>query len=52
MNSEDIRINVAIVHIMDSMLGMPVLSDTELDCGSDFGDFIRGQSCALTAAMR
>lgn len=42
MNSEDIRINVAIVHIMDSMLGMPVLSDTELDCGSDFGDFIRG----------
>lgn len=42
MNSEDIRIKTAIVHILDSMLGMPVLSDTELDCGSDFGDFIRG----------
>lgn len=42
MNNEDIRIKMAVVHILDSMLGMPVLSDTELDCGSDFGDFVRG----------
>lgn len=38
---EEIRIEQAIVHIMDSGLGMPVLSDTVLDCGSDFLDFLK-----------
>lgn len=42
MEKEDIRITHGIVHILDSTLGMPVLSDVALDHGSDFGDFLRG----------
>lgn len=42
MGIEDIRIKSAIVHILDSALGMPVLSDAALDHGSDLGDFLRG----------
>ena len=38
---EEIRIEQAIVHILDSSLGVPVLSDTVLDCGSDFSDFLK-----------
>lgn len=38
---EEIRIQQAVVHIMDSALGMPVLSDTVLECGSDFADFLK-----------
>ena len=41
MIKENIRIKKAIVHIMDSTIGMPVLSDTELEYGSDFADFIK-----------
>lgn len=41
MEKEDIRITNAIVHIMDSTIGMPVLSDVLLDHGSDLGDFVR-----------
>lgn len=41
MNKENIRIKKAIVHIMDSTIGMPVLSDTELEYGSEFVDFIK-----------
>lgn len=41
MNKENIRIKKAIVHIMDSTIGMPVLSDTELEYGSEFADFIK-----------
>lgn len=41
MEKEDIRITNAIVHIMDSTIGMPVLSDAVLDHGSDLGDFLR-----------
>ena len=33
---DEIRIEQAVVHILDSALGMPVLSDVVLDCGSDF----------------
>lgn len=39
---DEIRIEQAIVHILDSSLGMPVLSDVALDCGSDFSDFLKG----------
>ena len=42
MENEDIRIEHSIIHILDSSVGMPVLSDAELDHGSDFGDFLRG----------
>lgn len=41
MEKEDIRIKSAVVHILDSSIAMPVLSDTLLDHGSDFGDFLR-----------
>jgi hypothetical protein len=41
MQKEDIRIKNAIIHILDSTLPMPVLSDMVLDHGSDFGDFLR-----------
>ena len=41
MVKEEIRIEKIIVHILDSMVGMPVLSDTEIDFGSDFADFIK-----------
>ncbi len=41
MNKEDIRIKKVIVHIMDSTIGMPVLSDTELEYGSEIADFLK-----------
>lgn len=41
MYKEDIRIEAAIVHICDSTVGMPVLSDTVIDFGSEFADFLR-----------
>ena len=41
MNKEDIRIKKIIVHIMDSTIGMPVLSDTELVYGSEVAEFVR-----------
>jgi len=41
MVKEEIRIKKAIVHILDSTIGMPVLSDEELDFGSEFSDFLK-----------
>ena len=41
MNKEDIRIKHIIIHILDSTIGMPVLSDTELEYGSEVADFVR-----------
>lgn len=41
MNRDDIIIKKAIIHILDSAVGMPVLSDKELDCGADLYDFFR-----------
>lgn len=41
MVKENIRIKKAIVHIMDSTIGMPILSDTELEYGSEFADFVK-----------
>jgi hypothetical protein len=41
MQKEDIHLQQTIIHIMDSSMGMPVLSDQMLDHGSDFGDFLR-----------
>lgn len=42
MENEDVRIEHSIIHILDSSVGVPVLSDAELEHGSDFGDFLRG----------
>lgn len=41
MTKGDIIIRNAIVHILDSSVGMPVLSDRELSYGSDFADFLK-----------
>lgn len=41
ITKEEIRIKNVIVHIMDSTVGLPVLSDSELEYGSDFADFLR-----------
>jgi len=41
MQKEDVRLRQVIIHIMDSTMGMPVLSDQVIDFGSDFGDFLR-----------
>lgn len=41
MDKTLIRIEKVIVHILDSSIGMPVLSDMVLDFGSDFSDFLR-----------
>ena len=41
MNKEDIRIKHIIVHILDSTIGMPVLSDAELEYGSEVAEFVR-----------
>ncbi|MGN0307942.1 MAG: nucleoid-associated protein [Lachnospiraceae bacterium] len=38
---EEIRIIQMIVHILDATVGMPVLSDSILEYGSDFSDFVR-----------
>lgn len=42
MESDDIRITHTIVHILDSSIGTPVLSNEMMEHGSDFGDFLRG----------
>lgn len=42
MEKEEVSLHHAIVHILDSTVGMPVLSDAVLEHGSDFGDFLRG----------
>ena len=41
MNKENIRIKHVIVHILDSTIGMPVLSDTELEYGSEIAEFLK-----------
>ena len=41
MQKEDIRIRHVIVHILDSTVGLPVLSDSEIEFGSDFAEFLR-----------
>ena len=41
MTIEDIRITNAIVHILDSSVGVPVLADNVLEHGSDFLEFVK-----------
>lgn len=42
MERDEIIIRNAIVHIMDSTIGMPVLSDHFLELGPELNDFLRG----------
>lgn len=41
MQKEDIRIKRVIIHILNPAAGLPVLSDGEVEFGSDFADFLR-----------
>ena len=41
MDQDSIIIKKAIVHILDSSVGMPVLSDEELEFGPDLSDFFK-----------
>ena len=51
-SKEEIKIQQAVVHILDSALGVPVLSDTLLDCGSDFSDFLKSHIFKIDLVMR
>lgn len=41
METLDIKIRESVIHILDSYLPVPVLSDSVLDHGSDINDFLR-----------
>ena len=51
-DKEEIHIGQVIVHILDSTVGMPVLSDKVLDYGSDFADFLKAQYSGSTQVTR
>ena len=42
MRSDQITIEAAIIHIMDGKVGMPVLSDEEIELDSDLCEFLKG----------
>lgn len=41
MLKDDMIMKTGIVHILDSSMGMPVLSDSEIDLGSNLCDFVK-----------
>ena len=41
MRQEDMILKTVILHILDSSVGVPVLSDRPLETGSDFSDFLK-----------
>lgn len=49
MDKDSIIIKKAIVHILDSSVGMPVLSDQELDFGPDLSDFFKAHIGKVTS---
>ncbi len=49
MVKDEIRLKKVIVHILDSSVGMAVLSDTELEYGPEFGDFVREHICKIAS---
>lgn len=50
MVADDIVLERAIIHILDSTVGMPVLSDAELDMGSDLHDFFKAHIEKITTS--
>ena len=42
MLKDDMIMKTGIIHILDSSVGMPVLSDHEMEIGSDLSDFLKG----------
>ncbi len=47
METQDIKIKYLIVHILNSEHAIPVLSDTVLNVGSEFEEFIKGHICRV-----
>ena len=41
MKKDDMIMKMGIVHILDSVVGMPVLSDYPIDMGSNLCDFLK-----------
>ena len=50
MLKDDILIRKAIIHILDTQVGMPVLSDTELECGPDLYEFFKSHLEKITCS--
>lgn len=50
MLRDDIIIRKAIIHILDTFVGMPVISDRELECEPDLYDFFRGHLEKITSS--
>ncbi len=48
MKSEDMILKAAIVHILDSSVGIPVLSDRIMEAGPDFSDFLKAHIEKIT----
>lgn len=42
MLKDDMIMKTGIIHILDSSMGMPVLSDYEMEMGTDLSDFLKG----------
>ena len=50
MLRDDIIIRKAIIHILDTFVGMPVFSDRELNCGPELYDFFKGNLEKITGS--
>jgi len=48
MKRDDMILKAAIVHILDSSVGIPVLSDRQMDVGPDFSDFLKAHIEKIT----
>ena len=48
LKSEDMILKAAIVHILDSSVGIPVLSDQSMEVGPDFSDFLKAHIEKIT----
>lgn len=48
MKSDDMILKAAIVHILDSSVGVPVLSDHLIDTGTDFSDLLKSHIEKIT----
>ncbi len=51
MEKDDIIIRSAIMHILDSTVGMPVLSDELLNLTPDMNDFLRNHIYKVISVM-
>lgn len=48
MKSDDMILKAAIIHILDSSVGIPVLSDRAMEIGPDFSDFLKAHIEKIT----